>query len=112
MELNSNVTIALKKLDNNYTIYNLNLFNLQYIDEGNISINKIKNNALEFKVCCHLCEKEHIYIYSIKEIVKKDLIVLGCEKLGIPLVVLGKKEEVGKMIYPHNYVNYKINVIL
>ncbi|CAM2755694.1 hypothetical protein HAHI6034_04270 [Hathewaya histolytica] len=113
MDINMDLTLALKKNDNNYDINDINLFNLKEnnIYGQKIKIYKNKNGDITFQVFCNMCEEEHIYILNLKSVLKKDVSILGCHLLGIPLVIIGKKEVVNKLALHHNYMNYKIEAI-
>lgn len=113
MDISMEMVLASKGRDLSYNIQELNLFSLREKNQisKEVYINKKKNGDMVFSVFCNICEEYHLYNMPLKNLIKKNILVLGCNALGIPLIILGKKEDVENLVLHHNSVNYKLRAI-
>ena len=79
----------------NLTIFEINNMNKQY---SNLEIIGNKNKEVTFKIKCPICNKYHYYKYNIVSIMKSEMVIGGCELLGIPIFFIGNNEKVNERI--------------
>lgn len=96
MLFNTEISIALKDSFGRYEIIDFSIFDFTKINNRYnwLQIKLNKNKQIVFNVKCILCGKNHYYRYSVCDIVKRDILIGGCEVLGIPLFYIGNKEKV------------------
>lgn len=106
MLLDMDISIALKNFYGSYDVKSFSLFKASKINENFPSL-KVKaiNKGINIEVNCSICGNYHYYRYSFNEFIKKDLIVGGCEVLGVPLFYIGSYIEVKQIIDRYNNVN-------
>ncbi len=108
---NTEVSIALKNVNNSITKINTSIFELRQLctryHEVTITISKNKN-VLCISMKCPFCNKFHSYNYKLKEVLFKDLIIGGCENSGDFILLIGKKEVVYSITKDHKDINNKI----
>lgn len=113
MLFNTDISIALKNFQGFYDLKTFSLFDMNKINENFTSL-EIKNcgKTILFKVKCPYCGKYHNYKYGINEFVKKDLIIGGCEVLGLPLFYAGHYSKVNKRISRYNNANKQLYAMI
>lgn len=99
-------SMAIKNLDGKYLVREVSVFRLEDLNEfsENLSID-LKNKELNIKMKCHLCEENHTYKYSLKQLKNHKFIIGGCGALGEAIFIIGKSEDV------KNYVNKQETII-
>ena len=114
MLLNTDVSIALKNCFNQYDLRKFSLFEIRKTNENFIPLNvKIDNGrGIIIKLKCPLCGGNHCYRYSINEFIRRDLIVGGCEILGVPIFYIGNYEELKQRINKYNNANKYIRAMI
>jgi len=111
---NTGVSIAFKNACDQYEIEQFSLFEIEKVNSRFASM-KVKNNRnkeIQFKVKCPLCGEEHHYNYSISEFVKRDMIIGGCEALGVPLFYIGDREKVDKRIKRYREISEELYAMI
>lgn len=87
-----------------YTVADLNLFKLKVptnvMCECGNSIFKvyIKDNKLIININCIACDDNHSYVFNMKDIIKKQLLILSCPVTGMEIAFLGKGNYVDKVV--------------
>jgi hypothetical protein len=113
MLLDMDISIALKNFYGYYDIKNFSLFKASKINENFPSLKvKTNNKGIIIEVNCSICGNYHYYRYSFNEFIKKDLIVGGCETLGMPLFYIGSYKEVKQVIDRCNNVNKDVYAMM
>lgn len=97
--------------------YHIKQFSLFKIDKLNTTLEGIeikmnKNRELTLKVKCPICGGYHRYCYSINELVKREIIIGGCEVIGCPLFYIGDKSKVEVHINKINEVNRQVYAMI
>ena len=111
---NTDVSIAFKNVCGQYDIEQFSLFEVEKINRRFTSLEvKInRNKEIHFKVKCPLCGEYHHYNYNIGEFVKRDMIIGGCEALGVPLYYIGEKENVEKRIKRYREISEELYAMI
>ncbi|EDK35699.1 hypothetical protein [Clostridium kluyveri] len=114
MIFETNMGIAIKTLEGNYILKNFSAFNLNKINENSTSLNVsfLNNKILSLKIKCIFCENTHYYKYSIGELIRKDMIIGGCDMLGLPILYIGNCKIIENEILKHNKVNTRIYAMI
>ncbi|MBC8061138.1 MAG: hypothetical protein H7Y18_10775 [Clostridiaceae bacterium] len=110
MLIDTSISIALRSIYGSYDIKEFSIFdllNLKEIAEG-LKINTNKNKDVTLSIKCPLCGKYHEYNYSFLELINKQVIIAGCEELGIPVLFIGKSFKVEERINRYKQINTKI----
>lgn len=87
-----------------YTVVDLNLFKLKVPTNimcecgNNILKIYIKDNELILNISCIACDDVHSYAFNVKDIIKKQLLILSCPVTGMEIAFLGKKNYVDKVV--------------
>lgn len=107
MLINSELCIAVK---NYYGQYRLRNFSIFKIDDLNSCFTPFKatidkNREIIIKVKCPICDCYHFYRYSINDVLNRNILVGGCESLGVPLFYIGKNKNVLNRVKRYNEVN-------
>lgn len=112
--LNSNRYIAFKNYFGQYEIKEFSLFRLEKVYEGftHLKINIIKNKEILISMKCPICDEIHTYNYNIDELLKRELLVGGCEIMGTPLFYIGSKKNVEEYVLKYNEINKKIYAMI
>lgn len=110
MILKTNKIIALKNQNGAYDIKNISIFSTE---DFNVCFSLThsrgsKGKKVIIKIKCPLCGNYHSYVYSISDFLKRDLIVGGCEFIGMPLFYLGDQCRVEEKIYKISKCEKKI----
>lgn len=110
MIIDTVVSIAFKNCVDKYDIKRFSIFNINDISMHfeTIQVKRNNDNEFEFKVKCPICGEEHYYNYKIDNLIKETMVIGGCEKIGVPIFFIGKREKVEEKINKYEEVNKKI----
>lgn len=100
MLINSKISIALKNAYDQYEIKEISIFEMEKLKMAFpcIQINSIGHKQIIFTIKCPLCGEVHYFKYNINEFLKREVIIGGCETLGIPLFYIGNESKVNERI--------------
>ncbi len=108
------IRLAVKDLSNCYKSYDLSIFKLKsisdYLPNINVTITKAKRILVRYN--CPICGEEHEISYNIKDLIRKQLIIGGCDITGSPVYFIGQPIKVSKYISKYNEINSKIYAML
>ena len=104
------ISIALRTTCGSYDIKEFSIFELVNLKDisDRLEINTSKNNEITFNIKCPLCGKYHYYQYSSLELINREVIIAGCEELGVPVLFMGKSIKVQERINKYKQINTKI----
>ncbi|WP_125153334.1 hypothetical protein [Clostridium rectalis] len=108
----TNISLALKNIRGEYDLKDVSLFEIKNKISTSFKNIKVVDKYIEFRVYCPLCEGYHNYKYKLKDIFKNNLIVGGCEELGLPLFYIGSHDRINKKIAEYNNINNTIYAML
>ena len=108
--LNTEVSFALKNTSGQYEIKEFSLFEMDKVkkDFPSIEMYLNKNKEFSFGLRCPLCGEHHRYSYNLNEFLKRDMVIGGCESLGMPLFFIGNQRKVHQRIKGINEASRKI----
>jgi hypothetical protein len=111
---NTDLGIALKEKSGLYRMCSVSLFNLNGISKffPLVSLEKGDNRELVFGVTCTMCGEKHHYNYSLSELIKRDMLIGGCQVTGKPVFIIGKYNKIENFINRHNEINKQIYEML
>ena len=114
MVIQTELGTAIKNPFGKYELIDFSLFNICKINEYELGlkINKINKWNIEITIKCNICNNIHKYNYNIDEFLKREIIVGGCEILGIPLFYIGNKSTVEERVYKQNKIFDKIYMLV
>lgn len=114
MLLNTEVSFALKNTFGQYEIKDLSLFEMDKVtkDFPGIEMYSNRNKELSFKLRCPLCGENHSYSYSVNDLLKRDMVIGGCENLGMPLFFIGNQVKVHQRIKSFRDVNKNLAAMI
>lgn len=114
MIFQTDMSIAVKTIEGNYSIKNFSAFNLNKINEEStcLSMSFLNNKILTLKVNCMLCENIHYYKYNISELIRKDITIGGCDVLGFPILYIGNCKAIENEILKYNKANTRIYALI
>ncbi|MCR1935604.1 hypothetical protein ACQX0N_05455 [Clostridium tepidum] len=114
MIIQTELGIAVKNIFGKYEIVDFSLFNTSKINEYGLGLIVNKNNKGNITVNskCHICNNIHKYNYSIDDFLKREIIVGGCEILGVPLFYIGNKCIIEERVYKQNKIFDKIYMMI
>jgi hypothetical protein len=103
---NTEVSFALKNTSGQYEIKDISLFEMERINKhfSDIEMHINRSNKLSFTVKCTLCGDYHSYSYNLNDVIKRDMVIGGCESLGMPLFFIGNKIKVHQRIKSFNEI--------
>ena len=107
--LNTEISFALKNTSGQYDIKEFSLFEMDKVKKEFPSIQMYlnRNKEFSFKLRCPLCGEHHSYNYNLNEFFKRDMVIGGCERLGMPLFFIGNQRKVHQRIKRFNEVSRK-----
>jgi len=110
MLINTSISIALRSRYGSYDIKEFSIFQLMTLKEFSqgLKIKTSKNKDVVLSIKCPLCGKCHDYKYSAFELIDREVIIGGCEELGIPVLFVGKSFKVEERIDRYKQINTKI----
>ena len=96
MIFDTNIAMALKNSSGQYKLEQLTIFEIERMKTKFPSLNVNVNNGNEIliKVKCPLCGEYHFYHYNINELLKRNMVIGGCEQLALPIFLIGKNQKV------------------
>lgn len=96
MILKFDIGFALKNECGEYETKSISLFEMEKINESSpsLQINISKNREYRLRIKCSLCGEYHYYKYSLKDLTRREMVIGGCENLGVPLFYLGNNIKV------------------
>ncbi len=114
MIIQTELGIAIKNTFGKYELIDFSLFNTSKINEYELglTINKSNKGSIVITAKCHICNNIHKYNYNIDEFLKREIIVGGCEILGIPLFYIGNKSTIEERVYKQNQIFDKIYMMV
>lgn len=114
MIINSLISAAVKNGNGEYRIVTLSIFQIEKLQEEFEELDIIRNSHDEviIGIKCMLCGDYHIYRYEIKNFIFKTINICGCEKLGVPIIIIGKTDEIKNRVKKYDEANKKVNEIL
>jgi len=102
-------TIAVKNDQGGYDIKNISIFDVNVLNVCfSLTHSKKCSKNIIIKVKCPLCGNFHSYKYGTADFLKRDLIVGGCELIGMPLFYLGNKIKVEQKVDKYNKIEKKV----
>jgi hypothetical protein len=110
---NTDICIAYKNKLGVYKIKNISLFNLNNIVEI-LPVESFRKQGREisFSIKCPICDEKHSYSYCIGDVLKRQMIIGGCEITSKPVFIFGNTIKVLGFIEKYNEVNRKIYAML
>ena len=114
MLIDTSISIALRNIYGSYDIKEFSIFELASLKEvvEGLKISTIKNKEVTLEFKCPLCGKYHNYKYTSLELINREVIIAGCEELGIPVLFMGKSFKVKERINKYKQINTKILAII
>ena len=109
MVLRYDMGFALKNEYGEYETRSISLFEMEKINKMNsvLQVDISKNKEYRFKIKCSLCGEYHQYKYNLNDLTKRDMVIGGCESLGVPLFYLGNNMKVLTTISKLNSIREK-----
>ena len=106
----TNIAIALKDSGGEYKVCELTLFEIESMKNRftilNIKICEGKEILIDVK--CSLCGEDHFYHYNINKLLKRNMVIGGCEQSALPIFLIGKNEKVVEKVNEHRKIIEKI----
>ncbi|WP_368489528.1 hypothetical protein [Clostridium sp. BJN0013] len=114
MIFETNKCIVIKTPEGNHIVKNFSAFNLNKINENStfLKVSFLNNKMVSLKVKCIFCENTHYYRYSIGDLIKKDMIIGGCDILGLPILYIGNCKMIEDEILKYTKVNTRIYAMI
>lgn len=114
MLLETGMSIAVKNFYGQYEIKDFSLFKMQSSISGfaSLEIKINRNKEIAMKIKCPLCGEYHHYHYNINDLIKRDMVMGGCESLGLPLFFMGNKEMVQNRIKKYREVTKNLYAMI
>ncbi|MCI1945290.1 hypothetical protein [Clostridium luticellarii] len=114
MIFETNISIAVKNSREKYDIKNFSIFDINDINESfpSLKISFVNSKILLVGVKCGLCGDIHYYRYSINELIKKAVVIGGCEMLGFPILYIGNYDVIKSRISRHNEIQEKMHALV
>ncbi|AZV55293.1 hypothetical protein [Clostridium sp. AWRP] len=114
MVFETNISIAIINPEGKYCMKDFSIFDTNKINESftSLKVSYINNGVLSLKIKCGLCGSIHYYKYNINKVVKKNIIIGGCELLGFPIFCIGNRKSVEEKILRYTRANKKIYAMI
>ncbi|MCC9293683.1 hypothetical protein ACFHWD_05045 [Clostridium sp. MT-14] len=114
MILQTNISVAARNSEGKYDIKNFSVFDVNKINESftSLKISLVNNKILLLSVQCELCGNIHYFRYNINYLVRKDIIIGGCEILGFPILYIGNYNVIKNKILKYNEIKEKIYALI
>lgn len=114
MIFDTNIAMALKNSNGQYKVEELTIFEIESMKTRfpslNVEVNK--GNEMVIKVKCPLCSEYHFYHYNINELLKRNMVIGGCEQLALPIFFIGKNEKVIEKVNEHRQTIERIYAMI
>lgn len=106
--------MALKNSKGEYKIEELTIFEIENMNARfpSLKVELHKRNEILIKVKCSLCGEYHFYNYNINELLKRNMVIGGCEQLGLPIFLIGKNQKVIEKVNEHRKTIKKIYAMI
>ena len=111
---NTNIAIALKDSSCEYKVCELTIFEIESIN--------IKFPILNIKICegkeilidvkCSLYGEDHFYHYNINKLLKRNMVIGGCEQSALPIFLIGKNQKVIEKVNDYKQTIEKIYALI
>jgi hypothetical protein len=114
MLYNTELKIAVKDMESRYNMVDTSIFEIESTSKHlpNFQSKLLRSKEIQVKIKCPICVEYHETKYGIRELLKKQLVIGGCELTGTPVYFLGKPMKISKYISKYNEVNNKIYAML
>lgn len=114
MIFDTNIAMALKNSKGNYKIEELTIFEIESMNTrfSSLNVELHKGNDILIVVKCPLCGEGHHYHYNINELLKRNMVIGGCEQLALPIFFIGKNQMVIQKVKEHRQTIKKINIMI
>lgn len=114
MVYDMNFCVAVKDDSGKYNTMDFSMFNLDKANDffENMQVEIEGNRQACIKVRCPYCGEEHSYSYSFEELLNREILVGGCESIGVPLFFVGKHAKVMRRVFKYNEVNNKFYAMM
>ncbi|HEY8890937.1 MAG TPA: hypothetical protein VIM70_11845 [Clostridium sp.] len=114
MIFDTNIAMALKNSSGQYKVYELTIFEMKNMKTRFPSLNvKVdKGNEILIKLKCPLCGENHFYYYKINELLKRNMVIGGCEQLALPIFLIGKNKKVIEKVNEYRQTIEKIYAMI
>ena len=99
----TNIAMALKNSNGEYRVYEMTIFEIESMKTRfpSLSVKLHQGNEISIVVKCSLCGENHFYNYNINELLKRDMVIGGCEQLALPIFLIGKNQKVIEKVNEH-----------
>ncbi|GEM_PF-623822 len=107
MIFDTNIAMALKNSSGEYKICEFTIFEIESMETvfPSIDVKVHKGNEIVIVVKCTLCGEKHFYYYNINELLKRNMVIGGCEQLALPIFLIGKNHKVIEKV-----IEYRKNI--
>ncbi|WP_291636124.1 hypothetical protein [Clostridium sp.] len=114
MTFDTSIAIALKNSNGQYKVCELTIFEIESMKTRfpSLNIELHKGKEIEIMVKCSLCGDYHFYHYNINELLKRNMVIGGCEQLALPIFFIGKNQKVIKKVNEHRQTIEKIYAMI
>ena len=111
---NTDITIALKNNAAQYCKEQLSLFRIQDISLlfEVVNFKQNKKRCILLKIKCPICGELHQFNYMLNDLIKREVIIGGCEITGSPIFFIGKEWKIDKIINKYNEIREKMSIQL
>ncbi|MCR3758363.1 hypothetical protein [Clostridium felsineum] len=113
MTFNTSIVIALKNKYGSYDINEVTIFELKELNilYDNFELH-VENKKINIKIKCNVCDEYHNFSYNISDIFKREVLIGGCETLGIPVIFIGRPDKVENRIKKYSETNKKLYMMI
>lgn len=108
------IVIAFKDIKAQYEIEKFSLFQMGKVNKIFPSCEVKINNGKEMivKIDCPLCGEQHYYKYNLFELLKREMVIGGCEIIGSPVFFIGGKEKIEERVNKYREINKELFEII
>jgi hypothetical protein len=110
----TNIAMALKDSNGRYKVEELTIFEFESMKTRfpSLKVEFYKSNDILIKVKCPLCSEHHLYHYNVNELMRRNMVIGGCEQLALPIFLIGKNQKVIEKVNEHRHTIEKIHAML
>lgn len=114
MIFDTNIAVALKNCNSEYKIEELTIFEMESMNTRftSLSVEINKGSEIVLKVKCPLCTDNHFYYYNINDLLKRNMVIGGCEQLALPIFFIGKNLKVIEKVNEHKQTIKRIRAMI